>query len=127
MIEVKESVQDILIKDFLETDEENSNEMVQLLTFINDNGTPLTKDQIQSFFILHENGLSDIADFVYSLKKRVTPSRLFFDMVAKVTMADRIKGNAKLSHLMKASANPAQNLKPEDVQAKGMTKKEIGG
>lgn len=121
------TVQDLLIKDFLETDEENSNEMVQLLTFMNEHGTPLTSDQLKAFFILRENGLDYIADFVYSMKKRVTPSRIFFDMVSKITLADRIKGNAKLSHLMKANANPASGLKPEDIQAKAMTKKEIGG
>jgi hypothetical protein len=121
-------VQDLIIKDYFENDDDNqTNEMVQILEFTRDHGTPLTKDQLLSFVLLKENGLSDISDFAFSMKKHITPVRLFFEMVSKITMADRIKGSAKLSHLMKATANPAGNLKPEDIQAKGMSKKEIGG
>lgn len=122
------TVQDILIQDFLESaDDANSNEMVQILEFTRDNATPLTTDQLKGFLLLRENGLGDLADYAFSMKKTVTPARLFFEMVSKITMADRIKGTAKLSHLMKASANPAASLKPEDVQAKGFSKKELGG
>lgn len=121
------TVQDLLIKDFLENEEDNSNEMVQILDFTKNNGVPLTKQQVLGFLQLRENGLHDIADYAFSMKKQVTPVRFFFDMVSKITLADRIKGSAKLSHLMKATANPAGTLRPEEVQPKGMSKKEIGG
>lgn len=120
-----QSVQDILISDLLEVNQEDSNETVQLLEFMKNNGVPLTESQVSAFFLLRENGLDDIADFAFSMRKAVTPKSVFFDLVSKLTLADRIKGNAKLSHLLKASANPANGVKPEDMQAKGMSRKEI--
>lgn len=119
------TVQDFMISDLLEVEDSGSNETVELLTFLRENSVPMTKHQLQAIFMLQENGLEDIANFAYNAKRVVTPSRMFFDMVSKLTLADRIKGNAKLSHLLKANANPAGSMKPEDVQAKSMSKKEI--
>lgn len=119
------TVQDFMISDLLEVEDSGSNETVELLTFLRENSVPMTKHQLQAIFMLKENGLEDIANFAYNAKRVVTPSRMFFDMVSKLTLADRIKGNAKLSHLLKANANPAGSMKPEDVQAKSMSKKEI--
>src|SRR4051812_19762019 len=120
-----ETVQDILIQDLLQTAQESSNETLDLMQFLRESGTPLTKDQLQGFMLLRENGLDDIADFVYNSRRLVTPVSLYFKLLDKLTLADRIKGNAKLSHLLKASANPANSMKPEDMQAKGMSTREI--
>lgn len=121
-----ETVQDIMIEDLLQTNQESTNETLDLMHFVRESGTPLTKDQLQGFMLLEENGLGDIANYVYNARRSVTPVSLFFKLLDKLTLADRIKGNAKLSHLLKASANPANAaLNPNDLQAKGMSTKEI--
>lgn len=121
-----ETVQDILISDLLQTEEVGSNETLDMMGFLRESGTPLTKEQVESFFLLKECGLDDIANYAYNARRTVTPVSLFFKLLDKLTLADRIKGNAKLSHLLKANANPANGaLKPEDMQAKGMSSREI--
>lgn len=122
---MKETVQDFFIADLLEIDNQDSNETVQILEFVRDNSTPMTKNQLEGILLLNEMGLHDISNFAFGARKAVTPGRLFFDMVGRITLADRIKGNAKLSHLMKASANPAGGIKSEDMQAQGMKRSEI--
>lgn len=126
---MEKTVQDFMIKDLLEVDvQESSNETLQLLEFVRDSSVALTENQVKAFFLLKENGLDDIANFAYNAKRTVTPFKRFMDLISKLTLADRIRGNAKLSHLLKASANPAGDaLKPQDLQAKGMSRKEIGG
>lgn len=121
-----ETVQDYLIADLLEIDKkEDSNETVQVLEFMRDNATPMSKDQLQGILLLNENDLGDLSNYVFGARKAMTPSRIFFEMVGKLTLADRIKGNAKMAHLMKASANPAGSMKSEDLQAQGMKRSEI--
>jgi len=121
-----QQVQDYLIQDLLEFGDEDSNETVQIAEFLRKNGTTLSKSQIEAIFLLRENGMEDIADFAFSMKAHTVKPNFFFKLLDKLTLADRIKGNAKLSHLLKASANPAQSgLKPDEVQAKGMSTREI--
>lgn len=121
-----ETVQDIMISDLLQTEQETSNETIDMMSFLRESGTPLTKAQVESFLLLKECGLDDIANYAYNARRTVTPVSLFFKLLDKLTLADRIKGNAKLSHLLKANANPANGaLKPEDMQAKGMSSREI--
>lgn len=121
-----ETVQDIMIQDLLQVDEGQTNETLELMNFVRDAGTPMTKDQLEAFMLLEENGLGDIANYVYNARRTVTPVSLFYKLLDKLTLADRIKGNAKLSHLLKANANPANGaLNPNDAQAKGMSLKEI--
>jgi len=120
------SVQDILIQDLLETDDNKTNETIELMSFMRDSGVPLTKDQLQGFLLLNEMELGDLANYTYNARRLVTPNSLFFKILDKLTLADRIKGNAKLSHLLKANANPATTaVKPDELQAKGMSRKEI--
>lgn len=120
-----ETVQDIMIQDLLQTSEESSNETLDLMHFLRDAGTPLTKDQIEAIMLLEENELGDIANFAYNARRLVTPVSLFYKLLDKLTLADRIKGNAKLSHLLKASANPTNGIKADEKEAKGMKMKEI--
>lgn len=121
-----ETVQDLMIGDLLQTSEDATNETLDLMHFLRDSGTPLTKNQLEGFLLLNEMELDDISNYVYNARKHVTPVAMFFKLLDKLTLADRIKGNAKLSHLLKASANPANGaLKPDDMQAKGMSMKEI--
>ncbi|MOA69346.1 hypothetical protein D3C78_1974790 [compost metagenome] len=40
----------------------------------------------------------------------MTPTSKLFKLIDKLTLADRIKGNAKLSNLLKANANPANSV-----------------
>ena len=83
--------------------------------------TPLSQDQIKAMLLLTENGLGDLVSLVPVFREEVTPTEIYFKTIDKLTLADRIKGNAKLSHLMKSDglANPANSLKASDVQAQG--------
>ncbi|MCY8497587.1 hypothetical protein [Bacillus atrophaeus] len=127
MFEKDETVQDLLIADLLETGEdEKTNETVELMHFFRKHSVPVTPDQLKATLLLKEMGLSDIANFAVDARQYVTPQDTYMKALNKLTMADRIKGNAKLGHLLKANANPANSaLKPEDVQAKSMKRNEI--
>jgi hypothetical protein len=102
---IKPTVQEIMIEDLLETSDDN--EMIQVLDFMRKNGVPLTQNQAIGSFMLQEFGLDDVALFVQSIRSQMTPTSKYFKMTDKLTLADRIKGNAKLSNLLKANANPA--------------------
>lgn len=121
------TVQDLFIADLLQIDDDNGvNETVELMEFMRKNATPLTKEQIQSFLLLREMGLEDIANYTNAVRAMTVKPTVYYEMMNKLTMADKIKGNAKLSHLLKANANPVNTaLKPEDVKAKPLRKDEI--
>lgn len=102
------TVQEIMIEDLLETNDDN--EMIQVLDFVKKNGVPLTRSQAIGSFMLQEFGLDDIAGFVQTIRMQMTPTDKYFRMTDKLTLADRIKGNAKLSNLLKANANPANQV-----------------
>lgn len=102
----KITAQDLMNKHLLES-KDTDNEMIELLTFMRDEGVPLTPMQVRGLFLLRENGITDIQPFIEEHRRKMT-SRAFYKFVLKaVTMYDRIKGNAKLGQLLKANANPA--------------------
>lgn len=121
------TVQDLLIGDLLHVaDDSGANETVEVLQFMRDYSVPLTEEQLTGFLILQENGLTDIANMAYNARKLVAPKRTYFDLISKLTLADRIRGNAKLSHLLKANANPASGaLSTKEMQMQGLSRKEI--
>jgi hypothetical protein len=98
------TVQDLMTKELLQEDTDD-NELVQILEFMRFNGVPLTSNQAKSFYILKQNGLDDLADYVFNVRQHMTPTKKYYELVNKVTLADRIKGNAKLSNILKAN-NP---------------------
>lgn len=122
-----QTVQDLFIADFLQDhDEQGGNETVEIFEFMRNNAIPMTDNQVRSFLLLNEFGLSDLADFTYNARRSTVPVSYYYKMMDKLTLADRIKGNAKLSHLLKANANPANTaLNPKELQAQGMSRKEI--
>jgi hypothetical protein len=103
------SVQELMEKELLQEDMAN-NEMLQVLDFIRMNGITLSNDQARAIFILKENGMEDLSNYIINIKQHMTPTRKFMDLISKLTLADRIKGNAKLSGILKANANPANSL-----------------
>jgi hypothetical protein len=123
-----QTVQDLISKDIFEDNSNDKHDMIEVLSFIRDNGVPLTDDQVQSWLLLNEFGLSDIALYMNAVRPMLTPTKLYFDMVNKITLADRIKGTAKLDKLLKASvANPSSQVSPADLQPKALKEKELGG
>ncbi len=108
-------VQEVMMSDFYEEDEEdvNNNEMLELLHFIQQSGVPLKNEQVQAMFLMQEMGVGDIAKFMVDMKPKVTPFQRFFELINKITLADRIKGNAKLSGLIKAQVASANGVMPE--------------
>ncbi|MCM3738526.1 hypothetical protein M3215_22800 [Bacillus cytotoxicus] len=111
------TVQDMLTKDILEEDIANDTiETVQLFQFMKHNAVPLTKRQQQGMLILNENGLHDLSLYVAGMKEEVLPLSEYHKTLEKLTLADRIKGNAKLSHLLKANANPSLSLSANNAK-----------
>ncbi|MED1652176.1 hypothetical protein [Bacillus pacificus] len=108
-------VQEVMMSDFYEEDEEdvNNNEMLELLYFMQQNGVPLKNEQVEAMFLMQEMGVGDIAKFMVDMKPKVTPFQRFFELINKITLADRIKGNAKLSGLIKAQVASANGVMPE--------------
>lgn len=108
-------VQEVMISDFYEENNEEveNNEMLELLHFMQQNGVPLKSEQVQAMFLMQEMGVGDIAKFMVDMKPKVTPFQRFFELINKITLADRIKGNAKLSGLVKAQVASANGVMPE--------------
>ncbi|MGP4950532.1 MULTISPECIES: hypothetical protein [Bacillus] len=108
-------VQEVMMSDFYEEDEEdvNNNEMLELLYFMQQNGVPLKNEQVEAMFLMQEMGVGDVAKFMVDMKPKVTPFQRFFELINKITLADRIKGNAKLSGLIKAQVASANGVMPE--------------
>ncbi|PHB83008.1 hypothetical protein COE94_19455 [Bacillus toyonensis] len=108
-------VQEVMVSDFYEEDKEEveNNEMLELLHFMQQNGVPLKGEQVQAMFLMQEMGVGDIAKFMVDMKPKVTPFQRFFELINKITLADRIKGNAKLSGLVKAQVASANGVMPE--------------
>lgn len=102
---IMQTVQDIMTSELLESSSDN--EMIEVLDFIRMHGVPLTTYQAQAMYQLAEAGLVDLAQHIGSIRSQMTPVKRYYDMTNKLTLADRIKGNAKLGNLLKANANPA--------------------
>lgn len=122
-----ETVQDLFISDLLHVDDDSgSNETVELMEFMRKNATPLTRDQITAMLLLRESGLDDLANYMNAIRPMTVKPNVYYDMINKLTLADKIKGNAKLSHLLKANANPVSTgLRPEDVKHKNLKKSDL--
>jgi hypothetical protein len=84
--------------------------MIQALDFVRQNGVPLTTMQVAGTYQLIDAGITDVFTFINSARKLMTPTNKFYKLIDKLTLADRIKGNAKLSNLLKANANPANSV-----------------
>lgn len=121
------TVQDFIDKDMFETADQSGNEMVELLRFFQDTGVPLTDDQVKAAFLLHEFDLADMAQYMVAVRPMLTPVKIFHDTINKITLADRIKGTAKLKDVMKNQVpNPSQQMpNASELQAKKMSEKEL--
>lgn len=102
------SVQDLLISDLLEEDSPQ-NEFVEVMEHFIQNGVPLTNDQSRAIFILNEYGLSDISNYILNVRKHMTPVARIYKLIDSLTMANRIKGNAKLSKILQQQQQAPQD------------------
>ena len=96
----------------MSVDGSDNNETLQLMEFIRDSGVPLSSQQVAAMFLLNQNGVEDLANYVLNIRTYMTPFERFMTLINKLTLADRIKGNAKLSNILKANANPANAAAP---------------
>jgi hypothetical protein len=122
------TVQDLISKDMFETSKNTGgNEMVELLEFTRDHSVPLTPDQVKATFLLAEMGLEDVGMFANAIRSQLTPQKRYTEMVNKITMADRIKGTAKLDKILKAQVSKPNEQVPNanDMQAKAMREKDL--
>lgn len=117
MSEKHVTVQTLLNKMLLEQ-KNDENETLQILDFIRENGVPITTEQAKAMFLLQEMGLSDMANYVINVRSMMTPVKKYFEMTNKLTLADRIKGNAKLQNVLKLDKNPAANLQADSMKVK---------
>jgi hypothetical protein len=122
------TVQDLIQREIFEESQNSNNEMLELIEHVQRNGISLTDDQIKAWFLLKENGLEDIAMYMNAVRPMATPVKLIFDLINKITMADRIKGTAKLDKILKAQVASPSGVMPNanDVQAKALKEKELG-
>lgn len=122
------TVQDLISQDLFEQSNNNTgNDMVELLEFTRDHSVPLTPQQAKAIFILNEMGLEDVALYANAIRPMLTPQKRYTEMVNKITLADRIKGTAKLDKILKAQvASPSQQtVNPNDLKAKPMRESEL--
>jgi hypothetical protein len=110
----KTTVQSLLTKMLLEQ-KSDDNETLQVLEFIKDNGVPLTPDQAKGIFLLQEMGMPDIANYVINVRTTMTPIKKFFEIVDKLTLANRIKGTAKLGNILRLDKNPAGGMQADKM------------
>ncbi|MGW9441002.1 hypothetical protein [Streptomyces sp. NPDC055607] len=99
------TVQDVLIEDLLEVSDDS--EDLKILEFMKNNGVPLTQQQAIGAFQLQQMGLSELANYVLAVRPSMTPVNRYYKMTEKRTLGDRIKGNMKLSSLLKANQQQA--------------------
>jgi hypothetical protein len=121
------SVQDIISQQVFEKDQSGQNDMLDLLKFAKDNAVSLSESQAKAIFLLNEFGLNDIAEFAVGIKPLLTQERSYLDIINKITLADRIKGTAKLGNILKAQvANPSNNVpSANEVQPKAMRERDL--
>jgi hypothetical protein len=111
------TVQSLLNKMLDETNSDN-NETLQMMEFIRDNGVPITSEQAKGMFLLQEMGMDNIATYVMNVRTMMTPVKKFFEMTDKLTLANRIKGTAKLGSVLKMDKNPAGGLNADKMAVK---------
>jgi hypothetical protein len=120
------TVQDIINSDIFEKNTNTTSDMVELLEFVRVNATPLTNNQVEAMFLLNEFGLEDIARYMNNVRPFVTPKKNYYDMVSKITLADRIKGTAKLKDIMKSQVPSTEQVpNPNEFKAKPMRESEL--
>lgn len=122
-----ETVQDLINKDIFEESSSNENDMLQVLEFTRQNGVPLTDEQVQAMFLLSQfEETADIPLFMNAVRPMLTPTKQYMDLIGKITLADRIKGTAKLSNLLKAQVTSASAQVPSsELQPKALKEKEL--
>lgn len=116
------TAQEVFKDDFLEEEGQETNATINIFNFLRREGTPLSKDQMSAIMLLEENGLHDISSRIHQNRQFNLTKKDYDDTFAKMTLADRIKGNAKMSHLVKETmSNPAVNINNAHGQAVGKT------
>lgn len=122
------NVQDLINKDIFEDmGKQHENDLLEILDFTMQNGVPLTENQVKGWFLLNEMGLEDIALYANAIRPKMTPIKRIYEMVNKITLADRIRGNAKLSNLLKSTVPSGSQAVPSanDLQAKALKEKDL--
>lgn len=108
VVKEKIQVQDLLISDLLEEDSPQ-NEFVEVMEHFIQNGVPLTNDQSRAIFLLNEFGLADISSYILNVRKHMTPTARIYKLIDSLTMANRIKGNAKLQKVLQQQVQAPQD------------------
>lgn len=106
------TVQDLLRDDLLKDDD--GNETVEVLSFIRDNDVSVSPEQLRALLILKMCDLDDVCNFLINSRRIMTLGNRYQKTIEKMTLADRIKGNAKLSQVLRSSPNPALALQRDD-------------
>jgi hypothetical protein len=118
MSEIENVTVQSLLNKMLDETNSDDNETLQILEFIRNNGVPITSEQAKAMFLLQEMGMHDIANYTMNVRTLMTPVKKFFEMTDKLTLANRIKGNAKLGSVLKMDKNPAGSLNSDKMTVK---------
>lgn len=114
-----------LEEDFFTNNKNGSgNDVVELLDFLRLHSTPLDNSHIEATFLLRTMSLDGVVDFsdlinhVLTMKQFTASKKDYFKMIDKLTLADRIRGNAKLSTILKQPTT-SMNIDTREMQMKG--------
>lgn len=122
---VVDTVQNLIDRDLFESGDVAGNDMLEILDFYRNNGVPLTTEQVEALFLLREMGLNDIAVFASAIRPMLTPVKMYHEAINKITMADRIKGTAKLDKILKAQVASPSVPNASDYTPKAMKEKDL--
>lgn len=97
----EKSLQDIMSGDLFAN---SAGEMTQVLNFFHSHGTPLTNKQVAGIAFLNyldsrsnEKAFKSITQALTMHSKDLTDPKLYLDVVDKMTLGDRIKGNVRMA------------------------------
>ena len=76
-------------------------ELVQGFEHLQDYVLPLTGRQIKGIALLRQLGMHHIADQALELRKTMAGPDAFLEFTDKLTLGDRIKGNARLANVVR--------------------------
>ena len=125
---LNKEVQDLLQQEFFKESSKVDNDMVLNLMFFRNFATKLSNDQIKGLFYLKSLGsdFDDIYQHVLMMRKETTPFKKFMKFINTITLADRIKGSAKLKDVLKSSvASPSTTVNMSELQPKELRESEL--
>lgn len=102
---INQDVYSVLFKEYENNEIQSEGELMQMMNFLKYNGNPFTAEKIEGIYLLNsfneDNEFTDLINYLYNVNSETVPVEIYYNMVNKLTLADRLKGNVKLSNVLK--------------------------